>query len=313
MSSQLEIPLINPLKFVKVNPAARPQYFTKFAADNLFEDTIYDWQEKKTRYQPWLKTDILPLQMSSNFQPIKMDLKDNLNRTFFTQNLSQNRANKYLPGSSLYESHFDLSALPNGLYKWVLTPGNSIADQERSEWFYLCNDAKNTVLIEYFNLRFHADVVFETGITFRFRMPGFFDDKEPGSQDTLYQDQNLDQVQLDSKPFETFTFYLGQGGGVPYWFVQKMNWIISCSNVSYDGMLLRKAASAKWTAFSQEDSPVKGYAIDLMPGINRASRIINPTIDTTKKITLIYNIDQSVMGSMAPTGGTIVTPIISVE
>lgn len=313
MASQLEIPILNPLKFVAVNPIQPARYFTKFSDDYLFEDTIYDWQENVHRYQPWQIGDVIPLQLTSNFEPLLIEIQDPYGNTNLGQNFTKKRANKYAPGSALYETSLVTTDLKAGLYRAILTPAGNLTYQQKSEWFYLCPDNYRTVLVEYFNVRFHGDVVFETGIKFAFRFPGFFDDKEPGSMDVLYADQELDQVQLSSRPYTAKTLYLGHGNGVPFWMAEKMNWAFSCSNVSLDGKLFAKADGAKWTSFVQEGSAVKGYAIDVRQGINRASRIVNPQIDITKKITLVYNIDQSVFGSMAPTGGTIVTPIISTE
>lgn len=313
MANQLEIPLLNPLKYVAVNPDAHPEYNTKFSDDYLFEETIYDWQEFAHRYLPVRTGDPIPHQFTSNFAPILVELVDCLGNIFVSQNATQVRSNKYNPGFFLYESNINTAGLPDGLYRSLITPAGSLPDQQKSEWFYIAAKQPHTVLIKYFNNRYHEDVVFETGIVFSIRVPGFFEYKAPGSLDVLYADQVLDQVQLSSRPFNNKTFYMGDGSGVPPWMIEKMNYAFSCSNVTFDGKLLAKADSAKWTEFAQDGSAVKGYAIDVRDGINRASRIINPSLDPTKKISLLYNMDQSVFGNVAATGGTIVTPITAVE
>lgn len=313
MSNQLEISVLNPQKWVPVTPDAHPEYNTKFSDDYIFEDTIYDWQEKTHRYQPVRIGDPLISQFSANFAPILMQLIDCNGNVVISQNATAVRSNKYVPGYFLYENIFDTAGLPDGVYKSLITPGGSVPDEQKSEWLYIAANQPNTVLVNYFNNRYHGDVVFETGIVFSLRVPGFFESKAPGSIDVLYADQVLDQTQLSSRTFRNKTFYLGDGGGVPPWMVEKMNDAFSCSNVTFDGKLLAKADGAKWTEFAQEDSAVKGYAIDVRDGINRTSRIINPSLDPNKKIALVYNIDRSVFGNVAPTGGTIVTPITSVE
>lgn len=313
MSNQLEIPILNSFKYVPVNPAAHPEYNTKFNDDYIFEDTIYDWQEFTHRFQPVRTGDKFPHQFTSNFAPILLQLVDCNGNVFISQNAMQVRANKYNPGFYLYETTIDTTGLPDGLYRALITPGGSVPDQQKSEWLYIAANQPHTIAAQYFNNRYHGDVVFETGIVFLLRLPGFFEYKAPGSIDVLYADQVLDQVQLSSRLFNNKTLYIGDGSGVPPWMIEKMNFAFSCSNVTFDGKLLAKADSAKWTEFAQDGSAVKGYAIDVRDGINRSSRIINPSIDPTKKITLLYFTDNSVFGSMAPTGGTIVTPITATE
>lgn len=313
MANQLEIPILNPLKWVPVYPDANTSYYTKWEEDHIFEDTLYDWQEKVHMYQPWMAGDVIVQQMTSNFNPLLIQIVDSLGNILISQNMTAVRANKYNPGFYLYECRLDSTTLAPGLYKGLLTPGGSLPDQLKTEWFYVCPSNYRTVLVTYYNIRYHGDVVFETGIQFNFRVPAFFDDKVPSSLDTLYTDQDLNTVQLSSKPSKQKTFYLGIGNGVPPWMVEKMNWALSCSNTVFDNKLFAKTDSAKWTDYPQEGTKLRGYSIDLQPGINRPSLIYNPTIDTTKKITLMYNIDQSIMGSMAPTGGTIVFPITSIE
>lgn len=313
MANQLELPLLNNFVWVPVNPNQPAKYNTKFAEDWNFEETIYDWQEKTTRYMPVRAGDVYPQQFTANFAPILIEIVDCLGNVWFSANASQVRANKYVPGSFLYQVILDTTALPRGLYKGLLTPGGSLADQWKTNWFYVDAEQPHTVLWEYYNNRFHGDVVFETGIKFAMRLPGFFEEKAPGSIDTLYSDQILNQTQLSSRPYELMTHYIGDGGGVPYSWIVKANWAFSCSNVKIDGKLWAKSDGAKWNPFNQEFSRVQGYSIDMRPGINRASRIINPTIDTTKKITLVSYIEGSVFGSIDNSGGTIVTPIINVE
>lgn len=313
MANQLEIPVLNPLKFVPVNPNQDPAFYTKFSDDYIFEDTIYDWQEQVHRFQPWKQGDKIPLQFTANFEPLLVTTVDQFGNQVQGANATKVRANKYQPGSFLYETTLDTLGLPVGVYKSLITPAGSIGDQQKSEWFYVCPSNYRTIMIQYWNIRYHADVIFETGIKFNFRIPGFFKDGDPGSMDVLYADQGLDQVQISSRTFTQKTLFLGIGNGIPPWMVEKMNAIFSCSNVMFDGKLFAKADSAKWTPFEQEGSIVKGYAIDVRPGINRTSRIINPTIDTTKKVTLVYNIENSVFGNVAPSGGQLVTPITSIE
>lgn len=313
MANQLEVPAIIGLHYVPLNPDQDPAYETRWDEDYIFEDTIYDWQEHIHRFQPVKIGDKIPLQMTANFAPLLHYLEDCAGNQYLTANFSPIRANKYAPGSFLYELTIDTLSLPEGLYRSILVPASDIQDALKSEWMHVAAVQPNTVRIDYYNIRYHADIVFETGIKLSFRVRGSFEDKAPGSIDVLYADQILNQTQLSSRTFTNKTFYLGDGGGEPIWVPEKMNQAFSCSHVLFDGKLLSKADGAKWNEFAQENTRVKGWSIDVRPGINRTSRIVNPTIDPTKKLTFVAYIDGSVFGSIDNSGGNIVTPIINVQ
>ncbi len=307
--NQLEIPILNPLHFVPVTPNTSAAYNTKYFDDYLFEDTLYEFQQSDRFYLPIQNTDIRSFQFTSNFIPIQMQLVDANGHVFLTVNASQIRANKYNPGYYVYEATINFAGYPEGAYRFLLTPGGDATAQQKTEWFFITPKFENSVLIEYFNSRFHGDVVFETGIKFAIRVPGFIDWNEPGSQDQLYVDQEFNQSQLSSKPFSGIKLYVGDGSGVPQWLIEKINYAFSCNTVSIDGKLFAKQDQTKWTPFVQEDRGLKGYAIDLRLGINRASKIINPSIDPNKKIAFSYQVDQSVFGDVSNTAGSIVIPI----
>jgi hypothetical protein len=311
--NQIEIPFINPLHWIPVNPNQPRQYYTKYAYDWAFEDTLYNWQETLTRYRPVRCGDPIKNQFTANFGSILIQCVDCMGNVVYSQNATQVRANKYLPGYFLYQFSCDTTGFPPGrLYRFLMIPSGDTADEQKTEWLYVDTEQPNTILWEYWHNRYHEDVVFETGIVFSMRLPGFFEEKAPGSVDVIYTDQVLNNTQLSSRPLENQTLYIGDGGGVPYSWILKANMAFTCLNVKLDNFLWAKSDGAKWNEFAQEGTRVKGYSIDLRPGLNRASRIINPMIDTTKKITFVSQIDGSVFGSIDNSGGTIVTPVTNI-
>jgi hypothetical protein len=309
MAGELAISYLNPLAFVPVTDPNPVQYRSKFYDDYQFADTIAFFQEKVDFMQLWQTTDTIKLQMTSNFAPILLDAQDDAGVSHYTVNMSQVRANKYQPGFYLYEATIPCSAIGKGHFRFILTPGGSAADRQKSEWFCIQDDQEPTILVEYFNKRYHADVVFETGILFSLRIPAFIEAMAPGSLDTLYTDQIYNQTQLSSRPYDNYTLWVGDGHGVPPWLIKKLNFALSCSNVTFDGKLLTKADSGKWSETTQEGYPMKGYSTALVPGINRSSRLIMPTVDTNKKVSIVYNIASNVFGSVDSQGGNVVTPI----
>lgn len=314
MANQLEIPYINPLHFVPVNAPNPARFATKYYDDYLFEDTILGFEEKTKFFIPWHIDDTIKLQMTSNFAPLQMQLQDTQGNIIDSTNMTQVRANRYNPGFYLYEYTFALSAAPDlGCYRYILIPGGSVPDSFKSEWFRLTDDPSDTMLLTAFNSRYHADVVFETGIVFELRVPGYIIHSAPASQDVMYKDQILNPTQLSSKAYRNAQLFAGDGGGVPMWVIDKINQFMTCDNFAADGFLWAKGDSPKWTEYTNDDYTMKGYSMPITPGLNRSSKIYNPSIDTSKKLIIGYNLASNVFGSVDSQGGNITTPITDVE
>lgn len=313
MSNTLYIPESNPLHFVPVTPNISPAYNTKFYDDYLFADTIRDFEEQEPFYQPWQKNDTIFLQFQANFSPIQLDVQDcNLN-TLLSLTCTQVRANKYLPGWFVYQAALSLSSLPDQKVRVLLTPGEDPTAAQKSEWIELSTIIVNTVFCEYFNSRFHGDVVYETGIKFGLRIPGFLNKTAPGSEDQLYKDQVLNQTLLSGKPFKNWKLFVGDGSGVPEWMIEKVNVAFCCNNVKIDGRLFAKLDGTKWTEFTEDKKRLTGYSIELLPGLNRSSKIVNTSVDPNIKMIIQYNLDAGIWGDTSANAGENTTAMLSYE
>ena len=313
MSNTLYIPEANPLHFVPAHPNISSSYETKFYDSYLFADTIRDFEQTDTFYIPWYKNDPIILQMQGDFAPIQLDVQDCDLNTVLTLTMDQVRANKYLPGFFVYQASVDPSSLPDGKYRVYLTPGEDDTAAWKSEWFELSLNTENTIFCEYYNTRFKDDVIYETGIKFGFRFPGFLTKVAPGSEDQLFKDQVLSQTLLSSKPFKNWKLFVGAGNGVPEWVIEKINRACSVNNVSYDGRLLAKLDGTKWTEASEDKKRMTGYSIDLLEGLNRASQIVNTTINPNIRMIVQYNIDAGVFGDTSGNAGENTVAINSFE
>jgi len=308
--SQIEIPILNPLHFIPLVPGTPAKYKTKYYDDYLYADTLYDFQQEGYFFPVLLDIDTVKLQISVNIEPVTVQIIDCNGSVRYTQTMTTVRTNKYLPGFDLNEITIPLTGLAGiGIY-FTLMAGTDVF---RSEWYSVQSDTSKSILMEYSNSRYHGDVIFETGIVFSLRIPGMIENLAPGSLDKSFQDQILNNTLLSSKPFENINFWVGSEGGVPPWIIRKINWAQSCDTVFYDGKQYAKSDSSKWAEQGEDGLALKSYVIGLVPGINRASRIINPALDPSKKITLVYNLGGNVFGSIDSQGGTITTPVTGYE
>jgi hypothetical protein len=125
------------------------------------------------------------------------------------------------------------------------------------------SNIKNTLFFEYENSSFYEDVIFETGIKFGLRVPGFLLYDEPGSQDVVYDDQDLNNTILSSQHFRNFKLFVGAPAGIPAWQIDRLDRIIGCDNFSIDGKYFSKPSGAKWEKSEQDNYPMQGWTIGL--------------------------------------------------
>jgi hypothetical protein len=304
---------MNPLQFVDVNPTANTAlYATKHIDDFYFEEQAYNWQNKIQFLQSWVSADIIRLQMESNWNPIQLDLYDQYGRlqTGYSALATQVRANKYLPGFYIYEATLALNGLGRGPYRYIATPGNTPAKAQKSEWFTIIQNPLGTILTEYWHSQWKDDIVFETGIKFSIRIPGSIEYVEPGNTLVTFEDQPLNQTTVSGKSFSNILWHVGDGSGVPPWVIRKLNMAITCDNLRLDNKLLAPV-DGKWNVLSDDDTQLKGFSIPMREGLNRSSKIVSGTMDPTKKIAVIYNINGQLFSDVSENAGETVLQILS--
>jgi hypothetical protein len=313
MSNFLYIPKANPIKFYELNPVELPQYISRKMGVYPFIDTVQPWEEKRQYFQKWQTSDITPLQFTSNFDPISWTLYDCKNNAAIALSLVNKRDNPYQPGSYVYEAAMSYAGLDEGYYIHVLQPGSDPTYLLVSEPQWIKERHEGSMLQEYKNSKFHRDVLYETGIQFGFRTIASLGRLVPGSKDTLYEDQILDQTVLKSLPYDTWPLTIGGSWGVPDWEIQLQNEIWSCDQVKCDNVLYTKAAESNFEFVEQQDVPVRGLKIQIREQLNRASMVFSPGVDPNKRIIVVHNIKSAAFGDLSNNAGNNIVVITGLE
>lgn len=310
--SDIYIPTLNPLQFVDVVPQGNDAlYATKHIDDYYFIDQVYRWQNKIQFLQSWVSGDVVRLQFESNWTPIQLDLYDQYGfiQTGHSAVATQVRANKYLPGFFIYEATLALNGLGRGPYRYILTPGNDATKAQKSEWFTIQTSPVGTLLIKYWHNEFKDDIVFETGIQFSFRIPGYLEYVEPGNTLTTFQNQQMSQTVISGKSFSNIILHAGDGSGVPPWVIRKLNMSITCDNWTADNQPLAPV-DGKWNALVDDDTQLKGFSLPMRDSLNRTSKIISGTMDPNKKVVIMYNINGQLFSDVSENAGETVLQIL---
>lgn len=314
MANELYIPRLNPLNFYEASPAQFDEYRTKFMDDYRFAEQRKSWEEAKSYAQKWQTSDTIYLQMESNFDPLIIDIIDSDgNETGISFSAQLQLPNKYIPGLYVYQFAISLAAVPPGCYFPRLSNGNLEELHMITEPIIVKEDHEDTVLIQYRNSRYHGDVVFETGIEFGFRVEGSFGFLDPGGVFQTYDDQKSNPYVLSARPFRVWPLVIGGSYGVPDWVVDKFFLMWCCNSVKVDGKSFARNGDAKLEFKTEDDYPMRGITLEVKEGINRASKIVNPDVNTNLKLVVVYNINTRLFGDTSQNAATNLVPIIDTE
>ena len=221
---------------------------------------------------------------------------------------TQVRANKYIPGLYVYEASLSLTGLGVGPYRYLLTPANTLAKQQKSEWFTLIPNPYGTLALTYYNSVFQGDVLFETGIQFTIRVAGYIEYMAPGNKMVVYENQPLNQTLVTGRRFRNIALHIGDGS-VPPWMIDKINAALTCDTFLLDSKPFT-VVDGKWTEAGDPDMQLKGFTANLREGLNRSSKVITGTGNPNLKVTVVNNIDGRLFGDVSSNSGETVIQIL---
>lgn len=272
---------LNPVKFHKLDNDQPANYVSRFMDDWAFRRTIQPWDEKVCFYQPWLQSDSIALQYTSNFNPITLRLYNEDGVLQHTQAFVTMQQDELQPLFFIREINFDLSPYPPGKYFFTRDAAGVLTYSEPFEirdpvdsGLVELEDQDPTLLIEYAHYEPRGGIKFFTGIILRMRVPAILRYKSPGSKDNVYEDQLLNQTLVHSVNYDLWEFIAGGNWGVPPWFIKRISRAFSCSELSIDGRLYTKAAeNGVFEPAILEGYPMRGWSIELREKLNRDSVI----------------------------------------
>jgi hypothetical protein len=295
----LYYPHLNPIKFYQPEPD--DQYHSRHIDDFEFYDTIPEWQDRNEYYQPWEKTDLIKLQLQSDFGPHQINIIDENDHTVSSVSFQQVAQNEDNPDLYIYECEIDISAL-EGVYRFQLQSGIDEPLYLISNQQNICESHQHSVLLSYRNYKFHEGVVFETEYYPDLRVEGAIIFKSPASKDQSYDDQTLNQSLISSVPYRVFELIIGDSYGIPDYLIDIINRILSCSDVQIDARGYVKNEGARWEPNEEEGIPTRGWRLEMRESNNRSTRIYNNGEPENARIGIVINADSKGFGN--DTGGT---------
>jgi len=313
MGNQIYIPMLNPIRFVELDPVELPQFLTRHFDDYWFKEQLQSYETVVDYKQKYQTSDAIPLQFEANFAAIQMQVIDCDQNVLLTQSAIQMRANKYMPGWYVYEITLSLAVFSPGTIYLKLNLGLG-SKFMISEPIQVAEKWPNTVLFQYSNSKYHGDVIFETGIVFNYRCEAVIRRLNPSSERTFYRDQKLNPTQLKVRPFRVWELGIGYLFGIPDTVIDIMNWIWSCDNVLLDGKSFAVLDDSKFEDQEiHKQYPLRHWTLAIQEGINRASKIVGVDVNPNKKLFITYQIDGTIWGDLSAQAGSNLVPVNSTE
>lgn len=313
MDNYLFIPELNPIVFFDTQRANLPKYYTKHFENFMFGERLYYWQQREDYVQVWQTTDIINLQFESSFDPINVKLVNQYGIPVITLPALIGLPNLNLPGTYSFDVSLSLATIPKGCYRVQIEAG--VAGPLQKIFISGCQyisdtSIPNTLMLEYFNSRFHHDVIFETGIKFQRRIHGNIGFLEPIRNDEKARDQKYNPALLNSRTAKQWPVYFGDQFGLPDDDINMLNEIWSCDNVMIDNKSFCVASNFEFIVVDRY--PKRGVKLNVEEGINRNSRVFLSQGDPTKKLITSVFVDAKVFGDLANQGSNNTIPVTNI-
>jgi hypothetical protein len=291
MTSFLNIPFLNPIKFVP-NTATPGKGFD----DDWMYEQIKSFETKVNYYQKWQIGDSTPVQVESTILPSDLEIHDctGLKKSIpFVKT-----ADGADLGTNIYEAVVSLDDLPVNkiYYAYIKATYGDVTFEAISEPIRLQTLWPGTLNFAYKNSVNNWGVAFTTGIEFNFRCEAGIMDFNPDADDSDYIDQIHNVEQLAGTPFRTFKLYIGDEKGVAPWVLDLLNRIFLCDHVEIEGMGYTKNSGAKWEINRVKPWPLYGGSLEIIPSINASGLQFMTDEDITAGLVVAYDIDTNFFG-----------------
>ena len=264
-----ELALLNPLRFIDTGNI-------DFGFDGNFAiDQVLSYQDPKCYFQKWQRSDVLKLQLLSDYIPENLVFKDTETDVLILESVWQIQSTQLVGQTfSVYEISVPFNLLPNGRYylEQRYTDANNLKHLLVSEPIFVADEHNGTTLLKYRHSENDFDVIFDTNIEFQFRVESAIKNYMPGTDRTVFLDQMANPTLVSAMPYRKFKYFIGYGQGVPDWVFDKVTHILAVNQVKFNGIFYQVADGAEYEAERNDANNYIGGSIDVQPTDNRFNK-----------------------------------------
>ena len=234
---------------------------------NFANAQLQDWQSSQCYFQKWKFSDSLRLQLISDEELddlIIYNLDGSVADTVIWEVLELSLPS--FPDFSIYEIDYSFANLSAG--KYIIQQ-----NQFEAEPIEVAQDFPDTILLTYKHSQNDYSVVFSAGFEMMFRVEGWIGNYKPKNERDVYPDQRRNLTQLNSVAYRQFSLYIGYKWGVHQKFLDKVNQITQCDQLSIDGVGYQPLSDADFEVENNIENNYIGGSIDIEPVTNNFNRI----------------------------------------
>lgn len=299
MANKLIYPFINPLQLFDPNIVQDARYNSKNFIDHEFSQTILPWEQYLTWCQPWQKSDTIWLQLQTNVGPVNFVLKKVYDDSVIaTIPFVQGAENANEPGMRIYEIAVPLAAYAEDCYYAEIQFGlNPVVFSLRTGNLDILEKVENSLYLEFKHYEFREGFIFETGLFPGMRTYGVLKYDRTTNKSKTYTDQTESETTLRNVPFRILKLFIGDSGGVPDYFIDKISRQAGCSTFLVDGKALTKPGDKEFEPKEEDDYPMRGWECEMRESKNRATRDYENNIPLNGTIAIAVSVDSKGFGN----------------
>lgn len=283
MGNTIYISDLNPFHFSKVNDSLPAGVNYKGIYDAPFEDRQNRNEYPRAYLQKWAKDEIVMLQsVTSGYGLLKVYLVDANGNIVSNHDMALVVNPGVLLPYVLQEVNIDLSAVPDGKYRFVIMDDTN--KLFRSEWFALAEAWYDTFLFEYSDTKNKENTYFSPTFTPKIRVEANFLPIAPQSDSTEYIDDIHDTEMLNGTTWDQQTLVIGgksllpgESQGIPDWMARKINKILLLNRCVIEGVRYSKAKQDNIEQVISGYMPLNVYTIDLVPSVASTGLVFEGT------------------------------------
>jgi hypothetical protein len=160
------------------------------------------------------------------------------------------------------EYDIDFSQFPEGTFRFILQANNSL--QYRSDIICVKNTHEHTRLLSYCNTYNEHGVAFSTGVVFHLRVETqLYKSAIPKSEGSTYTDNMGGYRTLTSSPYTNHRLNIGEGAGIPDWFITIINKAFSCDTLLLNHAEIVKSDGATLEPVEQDNYNLRSWNIEI--------------------------------------------------
>jgi hypothetical protein len=267
----IEVPFINPLRYKKQGFSSN--YNTKFFDELLFPDTIEDYEQEVTYYQPWLITDPLSQEIESDEASVAIRFVRISDGVTVLSSTYTQVSSTIVDSVTIYTYRHtaDLTSVGEGFFYVLAVAGTTTIESNK---IFISSSQPGTILWKYRNTKSpYEGIPWELDATFYFylRVQGYIKPKLPERIATTYTNQRVNTAMLKSVPYTSW-YYVTDASGAPWYMADIMNRALGCNVLYGDGRLFTVPDTAKWEEKEEENYPMSGWGIDMLESEVKTSR-----------------------------------------